>query len=220
VLTGLPNTPTSANGARSVYATDLDGDGDADVLSASQLDDKIAWYENLGGGSFGAQQVITTSAYGARSVYATDLDGDGDADVLSASWLDDKIAWYENLNWQCETTQASNGDFTLSLASGQPSAPYYMFHSFSFLNGTSPGTGVLFGLHISIVEIGTQITAGSLGNPGFGGTLDPSGGFSMTLPGPAVVFLSGQTWYSLGIQLNPTTAGLYEPTAITSITFQ
>ncbi|GAG09033.1 unnamed protein product, partial [marine sediment metagenome] len=31
----------------SVYATDLDGDGDADVLSASLWDDKIAWYENL-----------------------------------------------------------------------------------------------------------------------------------------------------------------------------
>jgi len=130
------------------------------------------------------------------------------------------IAWYENLGSLALRDEASNGDFTLSLEYGQPSAPYYMFHSFSFLNGTSPGTGVLFGLHISIVEIGIQITAGSLGNPGFGGTLDPSGGFSMTLPGPAVVFLSGQTWYSLGIQLNPTTAGLYDPTAITSITFQ
>ncbi|NRA97722.1 MAG: VCBS repeat-containing protein, partial [Planctomycetes bacterium] len=80
-----------------VYATDLDGDGDADFLSASNIDDKIAWYENLGGGSFGSQQVITLSADAAESVYATDLDGDGDADVLSASYYDDKIAWYENL---------------------------------------------------------------------------------------------------------------------------
>ncbi|MDE0904118.1 MAG: VCBS repeat-containing protein, partial [Planctomycetota bacterium] len=80
-----------------VYATDLDGDGDADVLSASVHDDKIAWYENLGGGAFGSQQVITTVANYSNSVYATDLDGDGDADVLSASRLDDKIAWYENL---------------------------------------------------------------------------------------------------------------------------
>ena len=88
---------TSAAGANSVYATDLDGDGDADVLSASSTDDKIAWYENLGGGSFGPQQVITTSTDNAWSVYATDLDGDGDADVLSASYIDRKIAWYENL---------------------------------------------------------------------------------------------------------------------------
>ena len=87
---------TDADIATSVYAEDLDGDGDADVLSASYIDDKIAWYENLGGGRFSAQQVITIAADGARSVYAEDLDGDGDADVLSASERDDKIAWYEN----------------------------------------------------------------------------------------------------------------------------
>jgi hypothetical protein len=38
---------TSANSARSVFATDVDGDGDMDVLSASAGDDKIAWYENI-----------------------------------------------------------------------------------------------------------------------------------------------------------------------------
>ena len=86
----------AANYARSVYATDLDGDGDADVLSASTVDNKIACYFNDGAGNFGPQQVITTGAIGARSVYAADLDGDGDMDVLSASGLDNKVAWYEN----------------------------------------------------------------------------------------------------------------------------
>ena len=56
----------SADGAYSVHAADLDGDGDYDVLSASWDDDKIAWYENDGSGNFGAQQVITTSADGAN----------------------------------------------------------------------------------------------------------------------------------------------------------
>jgi len=37
---------TAADGALSVFATDLDGDGDQDVLSASTGDNKIAWYEN------------------------------------------------------------------------------------------------------------------------------------------------------------------------------
>ena len=37
---------SDANGATSVYAADVDGDGDVDVLSASSLDDNIAWYEN------------------------------------------------------------------------------------------------------------------------------------------------------------------------------
>lgn len=30
----------------SIYAADLDGDGDLDVLPASEYDYKIAWYEN------------------------------------------------------------------------------------------------------------------------------------------------------------------------------
>ena len=61
-------------------------------------DDKIAWYENLGGGSFSAPSVLSTSADGVQTVRAADLDGDGDADVVSASYSDDRIAWFENLS--------------------------------------------------------------------------------------------------------------------------
>jgi len=88
---------TSADGAFSVYAVDVDGDGDIDVLSASRADDKIAWYKNDGENdpSFTAH-TITTSADGAYSVYAVDVNGDGYMDVLSASYDDDKIAWYKN----------------------------------------------------------------------------------------------------------------------------
>ena len=57
---------TSANYAVSVYAVDVDGDGDMDVLSASYWDDKIAWYENDGSHGFGtsifASQEVSTSA--------------------------------------------------------------------------------------------------------------------------------------------------------------
>lgn len=88
---------TNALEAFSVFAADVDGDNDMDVLSASYNDNKIAWYENIDGlGNFGPQNIITSNADGALCVYATDLDGDGDIDVLSASFNDDKIAWYEN----------------------------------------------------------------------------------------------------------------------------
>ena len=137
---------TSANSAESVYAVDLDGDGDFDVLSASSSDDKIAWYENTDGfGTFGPQQVITTSAVYAQSVYTADLDGDGDFDVLSASMYDDKIAWYENTDGagnfgpqQVITTSADgvcsvhssdldgDGDFdVLSASSGDDKIAWY-----------------------------------------------------------------------------------------------
>ena len=50
---------TSAYSASSVYATDLDGDGDADVLSTDDLGlARIAWYENQGSGAFGAAQTL------------------------------------------------------------------------------------------------------------------------------------------------------------------
>ena len=86
---------TNADLANSVFAIDVDSDGDIDILSSSEADDKIAWYENNGSESFTAR-TIATSADGAHSVFAIDLDSDGDIDVLSASTIDDKIAWYEN----------------------------------------------------------------------------------------------------------------------------
>ena len=88
---------TLADGPTSVFAADLDLDGDLDALSASRYDDKVAWYENTdGAGSFGAEQTISTSADGAYDVRTADLDGDGDLDVLSASRDDGTVAWYEN----------------------------------------------------------------------------------------------------------------------------
>jgi hypothetical protein len=45
----------------SVYAVDMDGDGDMDVLSASSGDKKIAWFENTDSqGTFSTQKTITT----------------------------------------------------------------------------------------------------------------------------------------------------------------
>ena len=43
---------TGANGARSVFGIDLNGDGHVDLASASYIDDTIRWYENDGTGMF------------------------------------------------------------------------------------------------------------------------------------------------------------------------
>ncbi|MGD8778052.1 MAG: FG-GAP-like repeat-containing protein [Ignavibacteria bacterium] len=92
----ISTSADAVGGANTIFAIDLDCDGRNDVLSATQDDDKIAWYRNLGDGSFGDQKIISTNADGASSVYACDLDNDGDIDVLSSSKFDSKIAWYEN----------------------------------------------------------------------------------------------------------------------------
>ncbi|KAH8070775.1 hypothetical protein JL721_4686 [Aureococcus anophagefferens] len=85
----------AASAASSVFAIDVDGDGDVDALSTSKDDDTVAWYENDGSQSF-SERVITDAAAQARSVFAIDVDGDGDVDALSASENDDTVAWYEN----------------------------------------------------------------------------------------------------------------------------
>ncbi|MGY8767761.1 MAG: SUMF1/EgtB/PvdO family nonheme iron enzyme [Pirellulales bacterium] len=95
---------TSADNALSVFAADVDGDGDLDILSASMNDDKIVWYENDGKENF-TEKIISTSATRADSVITADVDGDGDLDILSASKSDNKIAWYENDGKQKFTEQ-------------------------------------------------------------------------------------------------------------------
>ena len=52
---------TSADGARDVYAVDLDSDGDMDMISGSSIDNTIAWYQNNGSQSF-SKKVISTAA--------------------------------------------------------------------------------------------------------------------------------------------------------------
>ncbi|MCD6180126.1 MAG: VCBS repeat-containing protein, partial [Bacteroidales bacterium] len=83
-----------------VYASDLDGDSDLDVISASIDDNKIAWYENTNGqGTFGSQQIIANPTQ-PNNVMASDLDGDGDNDILFDSAEGDYIAWCENTDGQ------------------------------------------------------------------------------------------------------------------------
>ena len=112
---------TSADGARSVFAADLDGDGDMDIVSASVNDDTIAWYKNNGAAdpSFTAAD-IATNADGAYSVFAADMDGDGDMDIVSASYNDDTIAWYEN-------NGASNPSWTKAVIATSADGPWSVY---------------------------------------------------------------------------------------------
>src|SRR5690606_15101658 len=83
-----------------VKAFDLNGDGNLDVLTASNFGAELTWSENLGNGSFSVQKVIADRDV-TLSVYAADLDGDGDLDVIAG--LDQVgFVWYEN---------AGNGTF-------------------------------------------------------------------------------------------------------------
>src|SRR5690606_13970259 len=71
---------------RSVWAGDLDGDGQVDLL-----DDDPAWAPSRGDGSFGPRRAIGPPQ-DFQSVTAADLDGDGDTDL--AGHGASGVAWY------------------------------------------------------------------------------------------------------------------------------
>ena len=79
-----------------MYAADLDGDGDVDVLGTAWNADDIAWWENDGDEDFTAH-TLDGDFDAAAWVYATDMDGDGDVDILGvAEYDDDNLVWWEN----------------------------------------------------------------------------------------------------------------------------
>ncbi len=87
------NEPTS------VYAADLDNDGDLDIVSTSGFSRTVGWQENIdGNGNFGALQTIDTNVEGALGLNVADIDNDGDMDVFVADMVGNTIAFYENLD--------------------------------------------------------------------------------------------------------------------------
>ena len=87
---GFTNYIIVSDTAISVYASDVDSDGDMDILGAGN---NVAWFENDGNQNFTEHTIITwfdcqysNTCGGARDVYAADVDGDGDVDILGATY--------------------------------------------------------------------------------------------------------------------------------------
>jgi hypothetical protein len=107
---------SNSQGASSVYAIDIDNDGDKDILSSGFNDYDIIWYEMPNY----TPHTIDGNAQGATHVFAGDMDGDGDIDVASTSSTDDKVSWYENNGNQSFTkiNLASNVPYPESIEGG------------------------------------------------------------------------------------------------------
>jgi PKD repeat protein len=85
------------SGARSVYAADIDGDGDLDVLGTAYDGNQVAWWSNNGGDPIiWTKYIITYVLYQPHEIYAVDIDGDDDIDVLTASSGSNKIDLWRN----------------------------------------------------------------------------------------------------------------------------
>lgn len=86
-------------GAVGVYAADIDGDGDQDVVGAANGAQEFTWWENVNGdGAVWTRQAVGEGFGNAEGVYAADLDNDGDMDILGAAQIANTMAWWENLN--------------------------------------------------------------------------------------------------------------------------
>lgn len=72
----------------SIFADDVDGDGDLDLLSTSRLNDSIFWYENFGDGEFSFEppaNVAAGATVGVLKVTLTHEGRPGDDDVELAT---------------------------------------------------------------------------------------------------------------------------------------
>jgi hypothetical protein len=130
-FTGNPFAPfyeyiidANFDGAESVFAEDVDGDGDMDVLGAAVYDNDITWWENDGNENF-TEHTIDGNYDGAIDVYTEDVDGDGYLDVLGAANLAHDITWWEQV--YPPTVSASALDYDQVLVSSASSLPLTIY---------------------------------------------------------------------------------------------
>ena len=86
----------TASVVRDLDVADVDGDGDLDIVTVSQNDDRIAWWSNDGSGNF-TQNIESSALDRLRSVEVVDFDGDGDVDIIAGGdGTGDTIHYLEN----------------------------------------------------------------------------------------------------------------------------
>jgi hypothetical protein len=75
-------------GVHSLQVADMDGDGDADIVSAKMhqysAPQEVSVYVNGGNGGSWDKKVLSTK--GSHNVFVADIGNDGDLDILGANW--------------------------------------------------------------------------------------------------------------------------------------
>ena len=85
-----------ADGTNAVITTDIDNDGDLDVVSISDSN-YLAWFENQDGkGNFSAPKIIVQDPGFIFKLFAADLSGNGNEDIIASLYDKGEIIWVEN----------------------------------------------------------------------------------------------------------------------------
>lgn len=74
--------------------SDIDNDGDNDIVSAVQVQSDFVWFENGGEGNFGSPNSISTSSSTNQDVAIADINENGKKDIIVTN--QDGVFWYEN----------------------------------------------------------------------------------------------------------------------------
>ncbi|MBI5215683.1 MAG: VCBS repeat-containing protein [Ignavibacteriae bacterium] len=106
---------------RSIYASDIDGDGDADIVTANSasFESSVSVLKNNGTGTF-ATKVYYEVGNKPFSLYVSDIDGDGDEDIVTANNSSNNVSVLKN---------NGNGTFATKVDYGVGDGPYSVFAS-------------------------------------------------------------------------------------------
>ncbi len=78
-----------------VQVTDVDGDGNSDILACDVVKNAVVWQRHLEDGTWDTEKVIIDDLIAPAHAEVTDLDGDGNADIVVAVlgniWPDDGV---------------------------------------------------------------------------------------------------------------------------------
>ncbi len=96
-------------GATYIKASDIDIDGDIDLVAVADSSDVLAWFENDGEYQF-TMHNIQLYFDGANSVDVADIDGDNDLDIVATAFgsyhlYHGEVSWFENDGQQNFTKQ-------------------------------------------------------------------------------------------------------------------
>ena len=83
---------SNEKGATNVYAADLNGDGNLDVVVSNGHGAGLAWFEGPGW----KKHVIDASIADAHSLAIADFNQDGSTDIVTASFSQKAVKWYAN----------------------------------------------------------------------------------------------------------------------------
>ncbi len=92
------NIDGDCNAPDCIYAADVNGDGDLDILGSVEYDNDILWWENIdGSGTSWTEHTIDGDYASPYSVFSADINGDGYMDVLGGSPAG-YITWWDNID--------------------------------------------------------------------------------------------------------------------------